>query len=141
MAVGMAQDAQGSGHGPELPEFMERLGNALRHRDWTEVGLSDPYGHLLTGHILWSYDLKSHISPFNSYVSIWLFWEIFNRTEEQGHLPLWHICLYLSYEGLLLLLFLFWWLEASGHCKYNLIHHSACNSALRCMQISVLSSK
>ena len=29
--VGMEQAAQGSGHGPELPEFMEHLDTALRY--------------------------------------------------------------------------------------------------------------
>lgn len=33
-AVGMEQPAQGSGHGPKLPELRERLDTALRHWVW-----------------------------------------------------------------------------------------------------------
>ena len=34
----MEQAAQGSGHGPKLPEFKEHLDSALRHRVWVLEG-------------------------------------------------------------------------------------------------------
>ena len=34
----MEQAAQGSGRGPELPEFKEPLDNAIRHRVWILSG-------------------------------------------------------------------------------------------------------
>jgi len=37
--VGMEQAPWGSGHGPELPDFKEHLGDALRDRAWILCGL------------------------------------------------------------------------------------------------------
>ena len=50
----MERAAQGSGHGPELPEFKEHLDTSLRHRVW------------FLGGPVWSQELDSMIlvGPF-----------------------------------------------------------------------------